>query len=77
MSYWQLGQKDEARKWYDQAVTWMKDNKPDEDLLRVRPEADKLLGNVTENRVERQPASSAKESPAAGAAQEGTPLDRQ
>ena len=55
----------------------MKDNKPDEDLLRVRPEADKLLGNVTENRVERQPASSAKESPAAGAAQEGTPLDRQ
>ena len=36
MAHWQLGQKDEARKWYEQAVAWMKDNKPDKELTRFR-----------------------------------------
>jgi tetratricopeptide (TPR) repeat protein len=45
MSYWQLGDKEEARKWYDKAVEWMDQNKPqNEDLLRFRAEAAELLG---------------------------------
>ena len=44
MSRWQLGEKDEARKWYDRAVTWMDKNRPnDEELRRFREEAAKLL----------------------------------
>ena len=30
MAHWQLGDKDEARKWYDQAVEWMEKNQPQE-----------------------------------------------
>ena len=30
MAHWQLGNKDEARKWYDQAVEWMEKNQPNE-----------------------------------------------
>jgi tetratricopeptide (TPR) repeat protein len=45
MAHWQLGQKEEARKWYEQAVQWMEKNSPqDEELLRFRAEAAKLLG---------------------------------
>jgi len=44
MAHWQLGSKDEARKWYDQAVRWMEKNKPqDEELGRFRAEAAELL----------------------------------
>jgi eukaryotic-like serine/threonine-protein kinase len=44
MCYWQLGGKDAAGKWYDQAVGWMDKNKPDgEELRRFRAEAEKLL----------------------------------
>ena len=44
MAHWQLGNKDEARKWYDQAAGWMQKNKPqDEELLRFRAEAEELL----------------------------------
>jgi tetratricopeptide (TPR) repeat protein len=44
MAHWQLGNKDEARKWYDQGVQWMEKNKPeDEELRRFREEAAKLL----------------------------------
>ena len=44
MAHWQLGNKDEARKWYDQAVGWMEKNKPhDEELRRFRAEAEALL----------------------------------
>jgi len=44
MAHWQLGNKDEARKWYDQAVGWMAKNKPqDEELSRFRAEAETLL----------------------------------
>jgi serine/threonine protein kinase/tetratricopeptide (TPR) repeat protein len=44
MAHWQLGNKDEARKRYDQAVRWMEKNKPqDEELVRFRAEAEALL----------------------------------
>jgi Flp pilus assembly protein TadD len=45
MAHWQLDDKDKARAWYDQAVTWMDKNKPqDADLKRFRAEATALLG---------------------------------
>ena len=45
MAHWQLGHKDEARKWYDKAVEWMDKNQPkNEELLRFRNEAAELLG---------------------------------
>ena len=45
MAHWQLGHKDEARQWYDNAVEWMEANRPnDEELLRFRAEAEELLG---------------------------------
>jgi tetratricopeptide (TPR) repeat protein len=45
MAHWQLGHKDEARKWYSQAVEWMdKKKSKNEELDRFRAEAAKLLG---------------------------------
>jgi tetratricopeptide (TPR) repeat protein len=45
MAHWQLGRKEEARKWYDKAVAWMDKNQPQNDeLRRFRAEAAKLLG---------------------------------
>jgi len=44
MAHWQLGNKDEARNWYDLAVEWTEKNKPqDEELKRFRAEAAELL----------------------------------
>ena len=44
MAHWQLGDQDEARRWYNQAVEWMDKNKPkDEELRRFRAEAGELL----------------------------------
>jgi tetratricopeptide (TPR) repeat protein len=44
MAHWQLGEKDEARKQYDQGVQWMQKIKPvNEELRRFREEAAKLL----------------------------------
>ncbi len=44
MAHWQLGDKDQARKWCDQAVGWMDKNQPkDEELLRFRAEAEELM----------------------------------
>jgi hypothetical protein len=46
MAHWQLGQKDEARKWMDQAVEWMDKNQPQNDeLRRFRAEATQMMGN--------------------------------
>jgi hypothetical protein len=43
LAHWHLGNKAEARKWYDQAVEWMAKNKPqDEESLRFRAEAEFL-----------------------------------
>jgi tetratricopeptide (TPR) repeat protein/serine/threonine protein kinase len=44
MTHWQLGDKEKAHKWYDQAVEWMDKNQPDdEELRRFRAEAEALL----------------------------------
>jgi serine/threonine protein kinase/TPR repeat protein len=44
MAHWQLGDKDEARNWYDQAVEWMEKNQPNNvELGRFRAEAAELL----------------------------------
>src|SRR5262249_31870935 len=45
MAQWRLGNKDEARRWFDQAVGWMDKNQPEnEELWRFRAEAAELLG---------------------------------
>jgi WD40 repeat protein len=45
MAHWQLGDKDEARRWYDQAVEWTDKHQPkNEDLRRFRAEAAELMG---------------------------------
>jgi predicted RNA polymerase sigma factor len=47
MAYWQLGDKAEARQFYDQAVGWMEqkqDGTDEEDNRRFRAEAAELLG---------------------------------
>jgi tetratricopeptide (TPR) repeat protein len=49
MAHWQLGDKAEARRWYDKAVPWMEKNMPQDDevhdeLRRFRAEAADLLG---------------------------------
>jgi len=50
MAHWQLGNQDEARKWYDQAVLWMDKNQPDnEELRRFRAEASDLLSVAEKN----------------------------
>ncbi len=47
MAHWQIGDKKTADKWYKQAATWMKKNKPDdEELHRFLAEAAKLLGLI-------------------------------
>jgi Flp pilus assembly protein TadD len=44
MAHRQLGDKDQARKWHDQAVQWMEKNKPDdEELRRFRAESETVL----------------------------------
>jgi tetratricopeptide (TPR) repeat protein len=45
MAHWRLGDKDEARKWYNQGVQWMEKHQPrNEELRRFRAEAAELLG---------------------------------
>src|SRR5262249_27410210 len=40
MAHWQLGQKDDARSWYEKGVEWTKTNAPhNEELLRFQHEA--------------------------------------
>jgi tetratricopeptide (TPR) repeat protein len=44
MCHWQLGEKDAARKWYDQAVVWTDKYQPNNrELRRFRTEAEELL----------------------------------
>jgi tetratricopeptide (TPR) repeat protein len=44
ISKWQLGNQDEARKWYHQAVGWTESYKPSDDQLHaLRTEAAKLM----------------------------------
>jgi hypothetical protein len=45
MAHWQLGEKEQARKWFDRGVQWMEKNDPqNEELRRFRGEAEQLLG---------------------------------
>jgi WD40 repeat protein len=49
MAHWRLGEKKEAKNWYDRAVQWLKDNKQtnkryEEELHRFQKEAADLLG---------------------------------
>jgi tetratricopeptide (TPR) repeat protein len=45
MAHWRQGDKDEARKWYNQGVQWMEKHQPrNEELRRFRAEAAGLLG---------------------------------
>jgi WD40 repeat protein len=45
MAHWQLGDKDQARRWYDKAVAWMEKHQPkNEELRRFRAEAAELIG---------------------------------
>jgi serine/threonine-protein kinase len=45
MAHWRLGDRDEARTWFDRAVQWMDSHKPnDEQLRRFRAEAEDVLG---------------------------------
>jgi serine/threonine protein kinase/tetratricopeptide (TPR) repeat protein len=44
MLHWQRGNKEEARRWYQQAVDWMQEHQPgDPELRRFRAEAAELL----------------------------------
>src|SRR5262249_21833363 len=44
MTRWQMGEKEEARNWYDQAIRWIEKNRPcDEELRGLRLEAAALL----------------------------------
>ena len=44
MAHWQLGHKEDAHKWYHQALSWMDKNKsPNEELSRFRAEARALF----------------------------------
>jgi tetratricopeptide (TPR) repeat protein len=57
IAHWQLGHKDEARTWYDNAVKSMdKDNK-NEDLVRLRAEVAELFGMPASQSSIDQPAS--------------------
>jgi tetratricopeptide (TPR) repeat protein len=49
MAHWRLGDRDQARKWCDQAVRWMQRHQPrDKELRRFRAEAADLLGVQSE-----------------------------
>jgi serine/threonine protein kinase/uncharacterized protein HemY len=44
MAHWQNGDKDQARKWFQQGVEWMRNDPQHEELPRYRAEAAELLG---------------------------------
>jgi tetratricopeptide (TPR) repeat protein len=48
MAHWRLGDHDKARKWFDQAVQWMANRKPNDELRRFRTEAETLLAETGE-----------------------------
>ncbi len=52
MAHWQLGDKGQARKWYSQAIAWMRQNQSNHgELRRFRAEAGLVLG-ITEQHQE-------------------------
>jgi hypothetical protein len=52
MAHWQLGDKQQARSWYDRAIRWMDEKQPrDERLRRWRAEAAALVGVTDQPRA--------------------------
>ena len=50
MARWQLGEKDQARKWFDKAVAWTKEKDPkNAELLQFWMEAAELLSQPGPN----------------------------
>jgi hypothetical protein len=55
MAHWQLGEAAKAREWYDTAVQRMGTNgKENAELIRFRAEAEKLMKNGKERKLERR-----------------------
>jgi hypothetical protein len=56
MANWNMGEQDEARRWYDQAIEWMEKEKgpDDEQLRRFRAEAEELLQIADEKPTTKQ-----------------------
>ena len=47
MAHWRLGERDEARTWFDRAVQWMEKYQPhDDELRRFRAEAEAMLADM-------------------------------
>ena len=56
MAHWQLGQQEDARRWYEKAAQWINDNKcKDAEFLRFRAEAAALLGIELPEPVKQEP----------------------
>ena len=69
MAHWQVGNKEEARRWYDKAIEWMEKRKSkNEELLRFRAEAEELLGIPA-----KPPGKNGKETPEKPKAASGRP----
>ncbi|MBC7851937.1 MAG: hypothetical protein IAF94_00730 [Pirellulaceae bacterium] len=55
MAHWQLGEKEQAQKWYDRAVEWVsKFEQQNEEVLRFRAEAAELLGIKDEPKQQKE-----------------------
>ncbi len=54
MAHWQLGHREEARRWYREAIEWTERNKPkDPQFGRFRVEAEMLMGDAVGETDER------------------------
>jgi tetratricopeptide (TPR) repeat protein len=81
MAHWQLGNKAEARQWYDKGAKWMDKNAPgNNELRRFRTEAAELLG-ITYTPPEEKEQADKEASEVSGAAEPGeakpSPADSQ
>lgn len=62
MAYWQQGNKEQARTWYDKAVEWMEKNKSyKEELNRFRREAEELMQIADEKPATKSDSKSSEE----------------
>jgi WD40 repeat protein len=66
MSHWQLGNHEEAQKWYKKAVEWTDKHEPDDEELRAfRAEAAELLGIEEEPSPDASPSTKNESTPQA------------
>src|SRR4029453_10714151 len=58
MAHWQLGEKEEARKWYDQTAQWVEKHPPPPQhvIRRFRAEAEELM-KITDLKPTTKPES--------------------